>query len=78
MQYHNILTQKTKRLTKDIIEQQMSYQLKGGFYEEIQKIKVFKKIGIDSKTQHGKQLLRKRVKKEWIEKHNKNYNHEEI
>ena len=52
----------------------MSHQIKGGFYEEIQKS--FFEIGIDSKTlekmksQHGKQLLRKRVKKELIEKYN--------
>ena len=48
----------------------MIYQIKGGFYEEIQKSTVFLKIGIESKTlekmksQYGKQLLRKRVKKE--------------
>ena len=48
--YHNIINTKTKRLSKDIIEQQMSYQIKGGFYEEIQKSKVFFEIGIDSKT----------------------------
>ena len=50
MLYHNIINTKTKRLSKDIIEQQVSYQIKGGFYEEIQKSKVFFEIGIDSKT----------------------------
>ena len=35
--YYNIINTKTKRLSKDIIQQQMSYQIKGGFYEEIQK-----------------------------------------
>ena len=49
MRYHNIINTKTKKLSKDIIEQQMSYQIKGGFYEEIQKSSVFE-IGIDSKT----------------------------
>ena len=48
MLYHNII--KTKRLSKDIIEQQMIYQIKGGFYEEIQNSKVFFEIGIESKT----------------------------
>ena len=37
MQYHNIINTKTKRLSKDIMEQQMGYQIKEGFYEEIQK-----------------------------------------
>ena len=50
MLYHNIINTKTKRLSKDIIEQQMIYQIKGGFYEEIQMSKVFLEIGIDSKT----------------------------
>ena len=50
MLYHNIINTKTKRLSKDIIEQQMIYQIKGGFYEEIQKSKVFFEIGIESKT----------------------------
>ena len=50
MLYHNIINTKTKRLSKDIIEQQMSYQIKGRFYEEIQKSKVFFEIGISSKT----------------------------
>ena len=36
MLYHSIINTKTKRLCKDIIEQQMIYQIKGGFYEEIQ------------------------------------------
>ena len=47
MLYHNIINTKTK--AKDTIKQQMSYQIKGGFYDEIQKSSVFK-IGIDSKT----------------------------
>ena len=69
MLYHSIINTKTKRLYKDITEQQMIYQIKGGFYEEIQKL-VFFEIGIESKTlekrksQHGKKLLRKRVEKE--------------
>ena len=50
MLYHNIINTKTKRLSKDIIEQQMSYQIKREFYEKIQMSKVFLKIGIDSKT----------------------------
>ena len=50
MLYHNIINTKTKRLCKDIVEQQMIYQIKGGFYEEIQMSKVFFEIGIDSKT----------------------------
>ena len=36
MLYHSIINTKTKILCKDIIEQQMIYQIKGGFYEEIQ------------------------------------------
>ena len=36
-----IINTKTKRLSKDIIEQQMIYQIKGGFYEEIQKSSLF-------------------------------------
>ena len=47
MLYHNT---KTKILRKYVIEQQMIYQIKGGFYEEIQKSKVFFEIGIESKT----------------------------
>ena len=43
MLYHSIISTKTKRLCKDIIEQKMIYQIKGGFYEEIQKSKDFKK-----------------------------------
>ena len=51
MLYHNMINTKTKKiLCKDIIEQQMIYQIKGGFYEEIQKSKVFFEIGIESKT----------------------------
>ena len=50
MLYHNIINTKTKRLCKNIIEQQMIYQIKGGLYEEIQKSKVFSEIGIGSKT----------------------------
>ena len=50
MLYHNIINTKTKRLSKYIIEQHVIYQIKGGFYEEIQKSKVFFEIGIDSKT----------------------------
>ena len=50
MLYHSIINTKTKRLCKDIIEQKMIYQIKGGFYEEIQKSKDFLKIGIESKT----------------------------
>ena len=38
---HNIINTKTKILSKDIIEQQISYQIKVGFYEKIQKSKVF-------------------------------------
>ena len=41
MLYHNIINTKTKRLCKDIIEKQMIYQIKGGFYEEIPKSNVF-------------------------------------
>ena len=55
---------------------EMSYHIHGGLYEEIQKSKVFKKIGIEKnsrkkRSKHGKPLLRKRVKKELIEKYNK-------
>ena len=50
MLYHNIINTKTKRISKYIIEQQMIYQINGGFYEEIQKSKVFFEIAIDSKT----------------------------
>ena len=35
MLYYNIINTKTKRLCKDIIEKQMIYQIKGGFYEGI-------------------------------------------
>ena len=41
MLYPNIINTKTKILSKDIIEQQMIDQIKGGFYEEIQSSKVF-------------------------------------
>ena len=41
MLYHSIINTKTKILCKDIIEQQMIYQIKGGFYEEIQKSSIF-------------------------------------
>ena len=41
MLYHNIINTETKTLSKYIIEQQMSYQIKGGFYEVIQKSSVF-------------------------------------
>ena len=34
---YNIINTKTERLSKDISEQQMIYQIKGGFYEEIEK-----------------------------------------
>ena len=68
MLYHNIINTKTKILSNDKIEQQMIYQIKGGFYGEIQMSKVLFEIGIDGKTlekgQHGKQLLKKTVKKE--------------
>ena len=50
MLYHNRINTKTKRLSKDIIEQQMIYQIKGGFYEEIQKSEVFFSTGIDNHT----------------------------
>ena len=40
MLYNNIINTKTKILSKDIIEQTESYQIKGGFYEEIQNSKV--------------------------------------
>ena len=40
---HNIINTKTKILSKYISAQQMTYQIKGGFYEEIQKSKVFLK-----------------------------------
>ena len=43
MLYHNIINTKTKILSNDRIEQQMIYQIKGGFYKEIQKSKVFLK-----------------------------------
>ena len=39
--YHSIINTKTKRLYKDIIKQQMIYQIKEGFYEEIQKSSLF-------------------------------------
>ena len=49
----------------------MIYQIKGGFYEEIQTSKVFLKnrnrqqnTRKKMKSQHGQELLRKRVKKE--------------
>ena len=41
MLYNNIINTKTKRLSKYINEQQMIYQIKVGFFEEIQKSKVF-------------------------------------
>ena len=76
MLYHNIINTKTKRLSKDIVEQQMGYQIKREFYEKIQKSNVFKKIGIDSKTieinqkSTWKAILSKRGKKECTEKYN--------
>ena len=48
----------------------MVYQIKGGFYEEIEKSKVFFEIGIDSKTLEKmkkstwKTIIKERVKKE--------------
>ena len=48
MLYHNIINTKTTRLSKYLIKQQMMYQIKGGFNDEIQKR--FFNIGIDSKT----------------------------
>ena len=58
MLYHSIINNNKKRLCKDIIEQQMINQIKGGFYEEIQKV-VFFEIGIESKT------LEKNEKSTW-------------
>ena len=56
----------------------MMYQLKRGFYEEIQKNKVGflnrnrqQNTRKKMKSQHGRQLLRKRVKKELRKKCNK-------
>ena len=43
MLYHNIINTKTTRVSKYIIGQQMSQQIKGGFYEERQKSTVFLK-----------------------------------
>ena len=85
MLYHNIINTKTKRLSKDIIGQQMIYQIKGGFYEEIQKSKVFFEIRIESKTlEKMKKSTWKAIIKEKSEERmnreiqQKNYNHEEI
>ena len=50
MLYDNIINTKTKRLSQDIIEQQMIYQIIGGLYEEIQRVKYLFEIGRDSKT----------------------------
>ena len=54
----------TKRFSKDIIEQQMNYQIKGGFYEEIHKSKVFFEIGIDSKTLEKNDKSEERMNRE--------------
>ena len=54
------LNELKKGLCKDIIEQQMIYQIKGGFYEEIQKSKVVFEIGIEIKT-----LVEKNEKSTW-------------
>ena len=51
----------------------MIYQIKGGFFEEMQKSKVFIEIGIDRKTLKKKSTWRAIIK-ELIEK----YNHDEI
>ena len=59
MLYHNIINTKSERLSKYIIEQQMSYQIKGKFYEEIQKSKVFKK------NRNRQQTLEKMKKSTW-------------
>ena len=63
----------------------MIYQIKGGFYEEIQKSKVFFEIGIESKTlEKMKKSTWKAIIKEKSEERinreiqHKNYNHEEI
>ena len=42
MLYRNIIKTKTKILSKYVIKQQIIYQIKGAFYEKIQKSKVFK------------------------------------
>ena len=44
MLYHNIINTQIQRLSRDIIEQQTSSQIKGGNTKE------FFEIGIDSKT----------------------------
>ena len=47
----------------------MIYQIKGGFYEEIQKSKVFFEIGIESKTlEKNKKSTWKAIIKEIVEK----------
>ena len=60
MLYHNIINTKIQRLSRNIIEQQTSYQIKGGNTKE------FFEIGIDSQKigKNGKQLIRKGVKRE--------------
>ena len=44
MLYHNIINTKTKRLSKDIIEQQMIYQIKGGKINVVVAIEIY--VGI--------------------------------
>ena len=56
MLYYSIIYTKTKKLCKDIIEQQMIYQIKGGFYEEIQKSKDFFEIGIESNSRKNEKV----------------------
>ena len=84
MLYHKIINTKTKRLSKDIIEQQMVYQIKGGFYEEIQKSKVFFEIGIESKTQEKmkkstwKAIIKEKSEESMNREIQQKYNHEDI
>ena len=62
----------------------MVYQIKGGFYEEIQKSKVFFEIGIESKTQEKmkkstwKAIIKEKSEERMNREIQQKYNHEDI
>ena len=86
MLYHNIINTITKILSKDIIEQHMSYQIKGGFYKEIQKNNGFfinRNRQQNSRKKMNKSTCKAIIKERKEERMNSEikqtkYNHEEI
>ena len=56
---HNIIIIKTKRLSRDIIERHIIWQIKRGLYEEIQKsILMYLVITVIRKDIYGKFVIR--------------------